>query len=72
MTSAKRPTKGPTKGQTKAPKCLICAKPSVADHAPFCSDRCQKIDLHRWLGGAYAIATEEGPETADEDWPDTE
>jgi endogenous inhibitor of DNA gyrase (YacG/DUF329 family) len=22
---------------------------------PFCSKRCADIDLHRWLGGVYAI-----------------
>jgi endogenous inhibitor of DNA gyrase (YacG/DUF329 family) len=25
-----------------------------ADH-PFCSDRCAKVDLNRWLSGGYGI-----------------
>ena len=31
----------------------------MADFRPFCSDRCQKIDLGRWLKGVYAIPTDE-------------
>jgi hypothetical protein len=27
----------------------------VAAYQPFCSKRCADIDLHRWLGGVYAI-----------------
>jgi endogenous inhibitor of DNA gyrase (YacG/DUF329 family) len=30
---------------------------SVARYHPFCSGRCANVDLHRWLGGAYAIPT---------------
>ncbi|WP_341871586.1 DNA gyrase inhibitor YacG [Pannonibacter carbonis] len=33
----------------------MCAKMSTpADH-PFCSDRCAKVDLNRWLSGGYGI-----------------
>lgn len=39
--------------------CPICRKPAAADFRPFCSDRCQKIDLGRWLKGVYAIPTDE-------------
>lgn len=35
--------------------CPICGKPSVHRYAPFCSLRCADVDLHRWLGGRYAI-----------------
>ncbi|MFN4011828.1 MAG: DNA gyrase inhibitor YacG [Pannonibacter sp.] len=35
--------------------CPVCAKMSTpADH-PFCSDRCAKVDLNRWLSGGYGI-----------------
>lgn len=54
--------------------CPICGKPSVHRYAPFCSLRCADIDLHRWLGGRYAIPAEEANEddeapapSADED-----
>jgi hypothetical protein len=26
---------------------------------PFCSKRCADVDLHRWLGGVYAIPAKE-------------
>ncbi|MEX0643933.1 MAG: DNA gyrase inhibitor YacG [Parvularculaceae bacterium] len=48
-----------TSSNDKAPSqkgvCPTCAKPTVADYAPFCSKRCADIDLHRWLVGAYAV-----------------
>ncbi|MCP4922868.1 MAG: DNA gyrase inhibitor YacG [bacterium] len=45
---------------TKSPACPICRKPkTVSDHSPFCSKRCQLVDLNRWVSGSYAIPTEE-------------
>ena len=47
-----------------APKnraCPICGKPAEPQHRPFCSRRCQLIDLGRWLKGDYRIPTNEGP-----------
>jgi len=35
----------------------------ASTHRPFCSDRCQKIDLGAWADGSYAIPTE-----PDEQW----
>ena len=35
--------------------CPICGKPSSQAHSPFCSGRCQDIDLNRWLSGSYVI-----------------
>ncbi|SEK48459.1 DNA gyrase inhibitor YacG [Roseovarius nanhaiticus] len=35
--------------------CPICNKPADAAHRPFCSKRCANVDLARWLGGQYAI-----------------
>ncbi|GIX13311.1 MAG: DNA gyrase inhibitor YacG [Paracoccaceae bacterium] len=48
--------------------CPICGKPTEARHRPFCSRRCQQIDLGRWLSGAYAIpvAEEDGAEAEDD------
>jgi uncharacterized protein len=42
------------------PRCPTCTKtlaaePSERRYRPFCSKRCQQIDLNRWLSGAYAI-----------------
>jgi endogenous inhibitor of DNA gyrase (YacG/DUF329 family) len=44
-------------GETAAPAlCVIChARPQSDKYRPFCSKRCADIDLHRWLGGVYAI-----------------
>ncbi|HSD35367.1 MAG TPA: DNA gyrase inhibitor YacG [Alphaproteobacteria bacterium] len=39
--------------------CPVCGKPPSAEHRPFCSARCKQIDLGRWLGENYRIATEE-------------
>jgi len=44
--------------------CPICAKPSSQAHHPFCSARCQDIDLNRWLSDAYRVPTNEAPQAA--------
>lgn len=53
-------------------RCPICDLPmdgpdtSAWPQYPFCSARCQTIDLGRWLGGTYRIAPEsEGEAPAD-------
>jgi uncharacterized protein len=36
--------------------CATChLRPQTEKYRPFCSKRCADIDLHRWLGGVYAI-----------------
>lgn len=42
--------------------CPICGRPAVQQNRPFCSPHCADVDLSRWLGGRYRIATEESPE----------
>jgi uncharacterized protein len=55
------------------PACPICGKPVDAKHRPFCSARCQTIDLGRWLKGDYRIPTTESPqETPGEDGGEAE
>ena len=40
----------------KDPLCVICGiHPQKGKYRPFCSKRCADVDLHRWLGGVYAI-----------------
>jgi endogenous inhibitor of DNA gyrase (YacG/DUF329 family) len=56
----------PVKLRAKRP-CPICAKPSQQKYHPFCSSRCAQIDLHRWLGGKYAVPAEEAPEEEERD-----
>jgi endogenous inhibitor of DNA gyrase (YacG/DUF329 family) len=41
------------------PSCLICGRPATAPHRPFCSPRCQQVDLLRWLDGRYRIAQDD-------------
>ncbi len=38
-------------------RCLICGKPQQARWRPFCSKRCADIDLGRWFGEHYRIAS---------------
>lgn len=45
----------PSKGQV----CPVCGKPADAAHRPFCSDRCRKVDLNRWLSEGYRIPAAE-------------
>ena len=52
--------------------CPVCKKPSSQIYHPFCSVRCQDIDLNRWLSGAYvipgeAIEEDDAPETRGEE-----
>jgi endogenous inhibitor of DNA gyrase (YacG/DUF329 family) len=50
----------------RAARCPICGKPALAEHRPFCSERCKQVDLHRWLSDAYVIpAKEDEPEKPD-------
>lgn len=47
------------KKSRKIVKCPICKNPSSTASFPFCSDRCRKVDLHRWFSGQYVIPGEE-------------
>jgi len=44
--------------------CPICSKPSLQAYHPFCSARCQDVDLNRWLSDRYRIPTNEAPQAA--------
>ncbi|WP_297774332.1 DNA gyrase inhibitor YacG [uncultured Roseovarius sp.] len=37
--------------------CPICQKPTETRYRPFCSRRCADIDLGKWFGGDYAVAS---------------
>jgi endogenous inhibitor of DNA gyrase (YacG/DUF329 family) len=34
---------------------------------PFCSKRCADVDLHRWLGGVYALPAADQGDDSDEE-----
>jgi len=52
----------------KKPICPTCRKPLSSDqpealpHFPFCSERCQLIDLGHWFDGDYAIPSDTPPQ----------
>lgn len=37
--------------------CPHCKSPSIAPHTPFCSRRCARVDLGKWLNEAYVISS---------------
>lgn len=39
--------------------CPICQSDTAKAFRPFCSKRCADLDLARWLGGRYAIPSED-------------
>ena len=50
-------------------RCPICdapVDPQKTPAMPFCSERCRRIDLGRWLGEDYGLPYE-GDETAPEE-----
>ncbi len=52
----------------KAAPCVIChIRPQSEIYRPFCSKRCADVDLHRWLGGVYAIPGK--PEEEEDEMP---
>lgn len=40
-------------------KCLICHRAVDIQFRPFCSKRCQHIDLGKWFSGVYSIPSDE-------------
>jgi uncharacterized protein len=40
----------------KCPTCKTAVSPGAED-APFCSDRCRRIDLGKWASGDYKISS---------------
>ena len=39
--------------------CPICRGPVDQKYRPFCSRRCADVDLGRWMGGGYAIPSDD-------------
>jgi endogenous inhibitor of DNA gyrase (YacG/DUF329 family) len=63
------PESSPASRTQQRPACPICGKPADAHYRPFCSKRCADIDLHRWLGGVYAIPSAGTDEEEDGEAP---
>ncbi|KAA0910124.1 DNA gyrase inhibitor YacG [Aquicoccus porphyridii] len=45
--------------------CPICSAKTNPRYRPFCSKRCADIDLAHWLGGGYAVPSND-PDDAEE------
>jgi hypothetical protein len=58
------PAAHPVRLRTRRP-CPVCKQPSAQKYHPFCSTRCADVDLHRWLGGQYAIPAVDPPDFDD-------
>ncbi len=46
-------------------RCPVCEKQFAPDEStalPFCSERCRRIDLGRWLGESYSVPVERSDE----------
>jgi uncharacterized protein len=57
--------------------CPICSKPMPGQAAewpdyPFCSAKCRKIDLGRWLGERYRVPVEEEKSSQENEHKDDE
>jgi endogenous inhibitor of DNA gyrase (YacG/DUF329 family) len=65
VTSEKAPA-GKTRPRKQPRKCPICGKPATAESFPFCSPRCARIDLNRWLSGTYVIPGKPEDDAAEE------
>jgi hypothetical protein len=56
------PTPGRCAGRTMpVVRCPVCDRrfdSSESQTMPFCSDRCRRIDLGRWLGEEYSVPAE--------------
>jgi uncharacterized protein len=46
----------------RCPTCGKLFKPEETRAMPFCSDRCRRIDLNRWLSEEIALPSEDSPE----------
>ncbi|WP_169567598.1 DNA gyrase inhibitor YacG [Sneathiella limimaris] len=51
----------------RASKCPQCQKPATEKYRPFCSERCQQLDLGKWFNESYRIPAEEALPSNDED-----
>ena len=54
-------------GKASAVVCPICRKPlpELAEHFPFCSERCRMADLGAWAAEKYVVKGEQCSEQAD-------
>ena len=52
-----------TTAETPCPQCKKATTRSASKAYPFCSSRCQSVDLSEWLTDGYVISTPLFPHT---------
>lgn len=55
--------------RSDGPRCPVCERPvgpAAIRTMPFCSERCQQIDLGRWLDEEYGLPIDDTEEPDDE------
>jgi len=50
--------------------CPICDKTSAPEFTPFCSKRCEQVDLGKWLLGSYTVPVVEMDDIDEADIPE--
>ena len=65
MDEAANDNSGPAPASKR--RCPICGRSAAPEFKPFCSKRCADVDLHRWLGGVYAVPDDEPGRSDDEE-----
>ncbi|MBK1696106.1 DNA gyrase inhibitor YacG [Rhodovibrio salinarum] len=65
MTDKKHQDRVGTTGTARGASCPMCGKAAAERHHPFCSKRCQHLDLARWLDGSYRVPTDEPADLSD-------
>ena len=48
--------------------CPICRAPAQPKYRPFCSLRCQQVDLGRWFTGSYRVPLDDPDENELAPW----
>jgi endogenous inhibitor of DNA gyrase (YacG/DUF329 family) len=61
--TAREEQAGPSSGS----KCPVCGRPRSHRYRPFCSSRCAKIDLGRWLKESYRVPTQDRAPAAEDE-----
>jgi hypothetical protein len=56
---------GSRRAKAERRTCPMCGKPTAERTQPFCSKRCQQLDLARWLDGSYRVPTDEPADPGD-------
>lgn len=65
---AKKESPGKVMPLRKPVKCPNCKRQSARNTYPFCSRRCQEVDMNRWFSDSYSIPGSGSEVGKDEDF----